>query len=131
MISFKASLAEMEEEPKKAIMLLKSLILHYHGLDEEEKEILEAAAKRYDAWTEMEWANNFIASDYLSAHDRAQEFLRKVFLKMPEKERLDHLVEIWEENYEKGYVTEMETTALLNFAKDWDIESPFMKTMGN
>lgn len=121
----------MEEESKKAIMLLKSLILHYHGLDEEEKEILEAAAKKYDAWSEMEWANSFIASDYLSAHDRAREFLLKVFLKMSEKERLDYLKEIWEENYEKGYVTEMETTALLNFAKDWEIESQFMKTMGD
>jgi hypothetical protein len=131
MISFKEQRNIMNEEVKKAIMLLKSLILHYHGLDEDEKEILEAAAARYDAEKEMQWANDFISSDYLSAHDRAREFLMKIFLKMTKEKRLEQLSEIWEENYEKGYVTEMETTALLNFAKDWKIESLFMKTLGD
>ncbi len=110
-------------------MLLKSLIFHYHGLDEEEQELLEAAAKRISSLEELKWANDFIADDYLSAFERSREFLSKVFNKMPEKERLDHLIEIWDENYEKGYVTEMETTAMLNLAKDWDVEMEFMKTV--
>lgn len=117
----------MSEEEKKAVILLKSLIFHYHGLDEDEKAILESAAKRIDAKEEMNWANNFISQDYLSAYERSREFLSKVFKRMKPEKRLDHLLEIWEENYEKGYVTEMETTAMLNLAKDWEVDLDFMK----
>lgn len=119
----------MTEEEKKAIMLLKSLIFHYHGLDEDEKELLESSAKKHTAKTELEWANRFIAEDYLSAFERSREFLSKVFCRMNERERLNHLLEVWEENYEKGYVTEMETTAMLNLAKDWSVDLEFMKTV--
>lgn len=119
----------MTEEEKKAVMLLKSLIFHYHGLDEDEQELLSQAAERIEASSELEWANTFIADDYLSAFERSREFLSKVFNKMKDTDRLKHLLEIWEENYEKGYVTEMETTAMLNLAKDWNVEMEFMKTV--
>lgn len=119
----------MSEEEKKAVILLKSLIFHYHGLDEDEKVILSKAAKRMDALEEMDWANDFIAQDYLSAYERSREFLSKVFKRMSSEDRLKHLLEIWEENYEKGYVTEMETTAMLNLAKDWGVDLDFMKTV--
>jgi hypothetical protein len=117
----------MTEEEKKAIMLLKSLIFHYHGLDEEEDQLLNAAAERLDAPSELKWANDFISSDYLSAFERSREFLSKVMNRMSADARLTHLMEIWEENYEKGYVTEMETTGMLNLAKDWAVEIEFMK----
>jgi hypothetical protein len=119
----------MSEELKKAIMLLKSLIFHYHGLDEDEQAILEASAAKLGAIKELEWANKFIAEDYISAFERSREFLSKVFNQINEQERLSHLLEIWEENYEKGYVTEMETTAMLNLAKDWGIDMEFMKNV--
>ena len=119
----------MSEEEKKAVMLLKSLIFHYHGLDEEEKELLQNSAVRHSAENELAWANEFIAQDYLSAFERSREFLRKVFTRLDEKDRLQHLMEIWEENYEKGYVTEMETTAMLNLARDWAVDLEFMKTV--
>lgn len=110
-------------------MLLKSLIFHYHGLDEDEKELLDIAAKKHSAASELVWANTFIAEDYISAFERSREFLSKVFTRMSEEERLGHLMDIWEENYEKGYVTEMETTAMLNLAKDWAVDLEFMKTV--
>ena len=117
----------MDALTKKAIILLKSLIFHYHGLDDEEKAMLEGAAKKLKAVDEMEWANSFIAEDYLSAFERAREFLSKIFLRMSEKERIDHLMEVWEENYKKGYVTEMETTAILTLSKDWQVEKAFLE----
>ncbi len=119
----------MSEEEKKAVILLKSLIFHYHGLDEDEKVILEKAAKRLGAIEEMDWANKFISQDYLSAYERSREFLGKVFSRMKPENRLKYLLEIWEENYQKGYVTEMETTAMLNLAKDWGVDLDFMKTV--
>ena len=121
----------MSEEEKKAFMLLKSLIFHYHGLDEDEKKLLETAAERYQANSELKWAIEFLAEDYLSAFNRSKEFLGKVFMRMKEEERLKHLLEIWEENYEKGYVTEMETNAILNIAKDWAIDLSFMRKIKN
>jgi len=119
----------MSEEDKKAIILLKSLIFHYHGLDEDEFKLLEQAAEKLSARAELKWANQFIADDYLSAFERSREFLSKVFNAMDAKERLKYLLEIWEENYDKGYVTEMETTAMLNLAKDWSIEIEFMQNV--
>ena len=108
-------------------MLLKSLVFHYHGLDQEERAMLEASSKKLDAVDEMNWANDFIAEDYLSAFERAREFLSKIFLKMNEDERIRHLMDVWEENYKKGYVTEMETTAILTLSKDWHVEKAFLE----
>lgn len=117
----------MDALTKKAVILLKSLIFHYHGLDQEERAMLESTAKKLDAIDEMNWANNFIAEDYLSAFERAREFLSKIFLKMTEADRIQHLLDVWEENYKKGYVTEMETTALLTLSKDWKVEKSFLE----
>ena len=116
----------MDALTKKAVLLLKSLIFHYHGLDEEERAMLEATAKNLKAEEEMMWANAFIAEDYLSAFERAREFLSKIFLRMSEEDRISQLMEVWEENYKKGYVTEMETTAILTLSKDWHVEKAFL-----
>ncbi|MFK7953123.1 MAG: hypothetical protein AB8B73_09770 [Ekhidna sp.] len=116
----------MDELNKKALMLLKSLIYHFHGLDDDEKEMLEASAKRLGAVSEMNWANSFISQDYMSAFERSREFLTKIFMKMNEKDRVKHLLEVWEENYVKGYVTEMETTAMFTLSKDWHVEKEFL-----
>lgn len=121
----------MDELTKKAIMLLKSLVFHYHGLDDEEREILEASAKELNAIKEMEWANKFIADDYISAFERSREFLHKEFIKMPEKDRVDHLVEVWDANNTKGYLTEMETTAILTLSKDWKVEKDFLEKVNH
>ncbi len=117
----------MDSTTKKAVLLLKSLIFHYHGLDDEERALIEDTAKKIHAIDEMEWANDFIAEDYLSAFKRSREFLSKIFLKMSKSDRLKYLVEVWEENHTKGYVTEMEATAILTLSKDWEVEKQFLK----
>lgn len=121
----------MDPELKKAVMLLKSLIFHYHGLDEEERILLEKAAEKYHAEEEMNWANSFISEDYLSAYERGKEYLAKIFKKLDKKTQLLYLAEVWEENHQKGYVTEMETTAMINLAKDWAIEAEFLRLINH
>jgi len=121
----------MDEMTKKAIMLLQSLVFHYHGLDDEEREILEESARKISAVKEMEWANKFIAEDYISAFERSREFLQKVFSKMPEKDRIKHLIDVWDANNTKGYLTEMETTAILTLSKDWQVEKSFLERVKN
>lgn len=110
-------------------MLLKSLILHYHGLDEDEKVILDQAAMDLDAVSELDWANAFISQDYLSAFDRSREFFAKTVLRSDEAFRLEQLKAAWDDNNQKGYVTEMETMAMIGLSKDWGIEQQFMKAI--
>ncbi len=117
----------MAPEEKKAYILLKSLIFHYHGLDEDEERILKQIADDLDAHVELNWANTFISQDYMSAFDRAREYLNKVFGKLDKKKRIEYLISVWEDNNKKGYLTEMETTAMLNLAKDWEIEKDLLK----
>ena len=112
----------MEKEEKKAFMLLKSLIFHYHGLDEDEQNMLNESAETLDAFDELKWANTFIAEDYLSAFDRSREYLNKVISKLEKEKRIKYLLSVWQDNDKKGYLTEMEATAMLNLAKDWHIE---------
>ena len=112
---------------KKACMLLKSLIFHYHGLDDEEEQMLKEAAQKLDAYDELIWSNNFIAEDYLSAFERSRDFLKKIIGNMPLDKKLDQLYSVWEDNNVKGYLTEMETSAMLKLAKDWNINEELMQ----
>ncbi|MEM6831284.1 MAG: hypothetical protein AAF551_12280, partial [Bacteroidota bacterium] len=114
---------------KKAVMLLKSLIFHYHGLDDDERKLLEESAQKLNATEEMEWANQFISEDYISAFERSREFLQKIFIQMPVKKRVNHLLDVWNDNYFKGYLTEMETTGILTLSKDWLVEKDFLETL--
>lgn len=117
----------MKAEEKKAFMLLKSLIFHYHGLDEDEEKILKETADEIDAHDELSWANAFIAEDFLSAFERSRDFLTKIIGSMPKTKKLSYLHAVWEDNNKKGYLTEMEATAMLNLAKDWQIHKDLMK----
>ncbi len=116
----------MTSEQKKAILLLKSVIFHYHGLDNEEKEILDSTAQKLDAWEELKWANDFIALDYYTAFERAREFLNEIVGNLDKDTRLQYLGMVWEANNAKGYVTEMEATAMLKLAKDWHVQKELM-----
>ena len=112
----------MSTEEKKAFMLLKSVIFHYHGLDSDEIRILEETADELDAHEELKWANEFISTDYLTAFDRAQDYLNEVIGPLEKDKRLHYLDRVWKANNSKGYITEMEATAMIKLAKDWHIE---------
>lgn len=113
----------MTTEEKKAFLLLNSVIFHYHGLDEDEKRILEEMADQIKGYDELEWAMTFISSDYLTAFARARDFLNSVIGRLDKSERLDYLDKVWRANNHKGYITEMEATAMLRLAKDWQVEN--------
>ncbi len=46
---------------------------------------------------------------------------------LEKEKRLSHLTMVWEANNKKGYISEMEATAMLKLAKDWEVESDFIK----
>ncbi|HHP7240512.1 MAG TPA: hypothetical protein ACFCUD_02510 [Cyclobacteriaceae bacterium] len=120
----------MDREEKKAFILLKALILHYHGLDEDEEKILNESAESLEAQDELQWSLKFIAEDYLSAFERSREYLNKIIGNLPEEKKLEYLLAVWNDNYKKGYLTEMEATAMLNLAKEWGIDKQLLHKVG-
>ena len=117
----------MTGEEKKIRMLLKSVIYHYHGLDELEKVDLEETSRLLDAPEEFKWAIDFVTQDYITAFDRAQEYMHEIINDYPMEKRTELISMVWESNNLKGYVTEMEATAMIKLAKDWKVESEFTK----
>ncbi len=109
-------------EEKRVYMLLKSVIFHYHGLDEEEKKDLDKTAAELDAHEEYQWAQEFIAKDYLTSFERARDFLNDIIADYPKDKRVELINMVWQANNLKGYVTEMEATAMLKLAKDWNVQ---------
>ncbi len=113
----------MTSEEKKAFLLLKSVIFHYHGLDEDEQKILDETAEKYEAVEELKWATEFISSDYYSFFERARKYLNEVIGKLDKEKRLTYLNMVWKATNQKGYVSELEATGMLKIAKDWQIEN--------
>lgn len=109
-------------EEKKVYMLLKSVIFHYHGLDDAEKGALEETSAELNASAEYQWALDFISQDYITAFDRARDYLNLIIGDYPKKKRVQLITMVWEANNEKGYVTEMEATAMLKLARDWNVK---------
>ncbi|MGE0586970.1 MAG: hypothetical protein AB7O48_00225 [Cyclobacteriaceae bacterium] len=117
----------MTTEEKQVYMLLKAVIFSYHGLDEEEKQNLEQTAAEFGAQNELKWALDFIAQDFITAFDRARTYLNDIIGDYPKKDRIDLINMVWEANNLKGYVTEMEATAMLKLAKDWNVEKELIE----
>ena len=117
----------MTEQEKRVYMLLKAVIYHYHGLDEMEKIDLEETATRLDAAEELKWALEFVAKDYLTAFDRARAYLNDIIGDYVKDKRIELINMVWQSNNLKGYVTEMEATAMLKLAKDWNVEKELIE----
>ena len=108
-------------------MLLKAVIYHYHGLDEMEKIDLEETAARLGAESELKWALDFVAKDYITAFDRARDYLNDIIGDYVKDKRIELIHMVWQSNNLKGYVTEMEATAMLKLAKDWNVEKELIE----
>lgn len=114
-------------EEKKVYMLLKSVIFHYHGLDEAERIDLEKTADGLDAIDEYKWALEFIGRDYITAFERARDYLNEIISDYPKEKRIELINMVWQANNLKGYVTEMEATAMLKLAKDWNVQKELIE----
>src|SRR6516225_7570970 len=112
----------MTDEEKRVHMLLKAVIYHYHGLDEAEKQDLEESSLKIEAREQLQWALDFISKDYITAFDRARIYLNDIIGDYTKDKRVALINMVWKANNLKGYVTEMEATAMLKLAKDWSVE---------
>lgn len=117
----------MTSEEKRVYLLLKAVIFHYHGVDERERVDLEAAAARLNAGEELKWANEFIDKDQVTSFERARTFLNDIIRDYTRDKRVELINMVWESNNLKGYVTEMEATALIRLARDWNVEQDLVE----
>lgn len=117
----------MTVEEKRVYLLLKSVIYYYHGLDDDEKIDLEKASVDLDAKEELAWALEFVAEDYITAFDRARDFLNNIIGDYTKEKRVGLIDMVWQSNNVKGYVTEMEATAMFKLARDWSVEKELVE----
>jgi hypothetical protein len=116
----------MTTEQKKAFLLLKTVIFTYHGLNEDEKTILRNTARELGGEEELEWAYNFIKEDIHTFFDRARTFFKNTIGIYDHETKISYLNMVWEATNSKGYISEMEATAMLKFAKDWGIQKDLL-----
>jgi hypothetical protein len=117
-----AASAPMTQQEKRVYMLLKAVIFYYHGLDDPERKDLEETAARLDAEGELTWAVDFVAKDHVTAFERARTYLNDIIGDYTKEKRVELINMVWQSNNLKGYVTEMEVTAMLRLARDWKVE---------
>lgn len=121
------SYSTMTSEEKRVYLLLKAVIFYYHGLDREEKVDLEEVAKKLEAPEELKWAVDFVEKDQITSFERARAFLNDIIGDYTKQKRVELIQMVWESNNIKGYVTEMEATAMLKLARDWKVEKEFVE----
>lgn len=112
----------MRVEEKKAYLLLKAVIFYYHGLDEKERKLLNETAESIDGPNELKWAESFIARDYMTFFERARDYLKNAMNEIDRNKRIEFLWDVWKANDNKGYTTEMEASAMVRLARDWNVD---------
>ena len=117
----------MDSSRKRATLLLKAIIFLYHELTEEENKQLLATAESIDAIKELEWALAFIHEDTYTAYERTRDFLNGALQSESNENKIEYLYDVWLATNQKGYITEMEALAMIKLARDWGVESDFIK----
>lgn len=117
----------MDPSRKRATLLLKAIIFLYHELTEEESKLLHDTAKSLDAEEELEWAMAFINEDVYTAYERTQDFLNETLQEDSAEKKIEYLYDVWLATNKKGYITEMEALAMIKLARNWEVESDFIK----
>jgi hypothetical protein len=117
----------MTPEQKKALLLLKFIVFNYHGLDVEEKKILQKDAAEIDGKEDLAWVEEFVSKDESTSFERAREFFRQTIATYDAETKVSYLNIVWESTRTKGYISEMEATAILKLAKDWSVQKELLK----
>lgn len=116
----------MLSEEKKILLLLHLIIFNYHGLDEGEKELLAGLAGEYEAEEELVWAYNMLDNDYYTAHEKIQAWFKEAIQEIDTDKKLWYLSTVWQASVKKGFISEMEATAMLEIAHDWGVQKDLL-----
>ncbi|MCU0417726.1 MAG: hypothetical protein MUE33_11135 [Cytophagaceae bacterium] len=116
----------MSSEDKKILLLLHLIIFNYHGLDEKERVFLQDLARHHEAKEELQWAYDKVGDDYYSSYDAIHSWFDEMVTPLAPERRLWFLEKVWEANVNKGFISEMEATAMLKIAKRWSVQKELL-----
>ncbi|HAR20695.1 MAG TPA: hypothetical protein DCR46_08530 [Cytophagales bacterium] len=117
----------MNSSEKKALILLKAIIFLHHDFTDEEKKVLAQKADTLDAHEELNWVMNFVQEDTYTAYERTRAFLKNALDHVETLQKVAYLCEVWSATNQKGFITEMEAMSMIKLARDWGVESEFIK----
>lgn len=128
----------MTQEEKEALLLLEYVIFRYHGFDENERKRLESDANQLNAQKELERVYRFVddlleknQQSEVSVFEAALQRIHDVFSTHTEDRRLSYVIQVWNANKSKGYVTEIEAIAMLKVAKALGVQRGFVEYVRN
>lgn len=124
----------MTPEEKEVLLLLEYAIFRYHGFDDNERERLENDAAAMHAQAQLEKVYAFV-DDILQKTNQSEvavfeatlRRIKEVFAQLPEERRLEYVIQVWNANKAKGYVTEIEAIAMLRVAKELNVQRGFVE----
>jgi anion-transporting ArsA/GET3 family ATPase len=116
----------MSVEEKKTFLLLLVIIFNYHGLSDVEQQILKETATAIDAQEELEWVKAFSKPSIDETYDKIKQYINHNIKDSSDEKKLISLTQVWDANMQKGYISEMEATAMLMLSKEWKIQKEFI-----
>lgn len=116
----------MLSEEKKILLLLHLIIFNYHGLDESERKLLIDLAAKHDAEEELTWAYSMMGNDYYSSHENIHNWFNEKIKDIGTEKKLSYLSTVWQASVSKGFISEMEATAMLKIAHNWGIQKELL-----
>ncbi|MBC7450643.1 MAG: hypothetical protein H7259_04055 [Cytophagales bacterium] len=116
----------MLAEEKKILLLLNLIIFNYHGLDENERLLLKNLSEKLDAEEELKWAYGMLGEDYFSSFESINDWFKEAVKDFDPDKKLSFLQMVWEATVAKGFISEMEATAMLKIARNWGIQKELL-----
>ncbi len=116
----------MSVEEKKAFLLLLIIIFNYHGLSDVEQQILKETASSMDAHDELDWVKAFSKPSVDETYDKIKQYINECIGGYSDEKKLSALTKVWDANMQKGYISEMEATAMLLLSKEWKVQKEFI-----
>lgn len=117
---------QLTQEEKKSFLLLMLMIFNYHGFDDNEKKILAEHARRIGATDELDWAYTYFGDDYFNSFEKVKGYFNETLSQYSETKKIHFLQMVWDATILKGYISEMEATAMLRLAKEWGVQKQFL-----
>ncbi len=117
----------MSVEEKRAFLSLLIIIFNYHGLSEVEQQILQDTASVHDAFNELEWIKEYSKPSIDESYDKLKKYVNDTIGNLAIEKRTEYLNKVWDANQQKGYVSEMEATAMLMLSKEWHVQKEFVQ----
>jgi anion-transporting ArsA/GET3 family ATPase len=116
----------MSVEEKKTFLLLLVIIFNYHGLSDVEQQILKETATAIDAHEELDWVKAFSKPSVDETYDKIKQYINDSIKDSSDEKKLVSLTQVWDANMQKGYISEMEATAMLMLSKEWKVQKEFI-----